>query len=388
MIRNLIYSSFDEAAFVTFCNENFPSAAKQFTDQMGFLWKIQWLLHYCREQQQLDDLLQQLQQRQPHTYEQFQASIFRPPASPAITNTNSRTIRLELNSGSAHYQLPLQRAFLAALAQALHIAPQQITNLQLEENSNWLQLDLPIPAASQLLSWYTNEDPILRGLGMQRVELYLPLEQRQAITEISQQAITQLAPEEADLAKPFIDPLINMTLLNQYATIRSETTFGGFGSNFRHFLFAVPIIVLTYLQLQTKREQALSRHEQEERLNEIIDKISYQIIESVRTDIEASVTHAYLEQMKPSIQAAFLDLAEANQLQGQTITTQIGYVKGSVHTGSGDIVITQAEHDNVQALVNKDQVEQTTGLNKVALLALILVVVILALLLLALGIIA
>lgn len=74
-IRDLLNAAFDDESLTYLCYDFFPEVHQTFGGGMTKGQKIQQLLDYCKRQDRLADLLQQVQARNPAQYRQFEARL-------------------------------------------------------------------------------------------------------------------------------------------------------------------------------------------------------------------------------------------------------------------------------------------------------------------------
>ena len=387
VIRNLLRSSFDNDSLRIFCYDHFRPIHEQFTNYTSFLENIQYLIIYCEQQGQFDTLLSHIQTQNPYQHQQYISAIHKPHnTEPTIRRS---TLEIELSGDLSQWSSERRQAIIGAIAGILNILPGQITINHIQAGNIYIQLDISTSAANRLITWFRNEELIIQELGITKVQPFIPSDERQLITGMTKQVLTQFAPQELPVSTRIIDPLIDMALLDQYASVRDSNVSGGLGGNKLFAFLIVPVLWLTSRRLLTTFAQTttsltqskapeLSRVKAEVQVSVdfVLTSSDFPLNRRERRTLEKQVSNVLLDWLKNTPMQK--DFGSISPNEAATHETSFNKeVQGPLHTGSGDINIHHSP--NITEPTDSGLSSYATIIALIVIVAMIALAVILAL---------
>lgn len=172
VLLKMLRAAFDDEELTTLCFEHFRHVYDKFASGTGRLVKIRLLVEYCERYGEVNELLNLIKEQNPHQYyEHILGSLNVDPQPPKeeIGYDRSKVEIILLFSWSS-FTLELKFAVIGALADALNIFSNYIKVLDVRAGSVILYLEMPEQAVNQLVAWYRTGDPMIKDLGIQRVQ--------------------------------------------------------------------------------------------------------------------------------------------------------------------------------------------------------------------------
>jgi hypothetical protein len=175
-IRDLLNAIFSDEELVTFCFDYFRPVYDNFASGMTRLWKIHLLIDHCDRYRLFDRLLAFVRDLNPEQYDRFNPYLRVHPETPLVDTSPERStvvivLKGDLSTFSPERRALAARAAAGATAGILDIPPEQIRVLHERDGSLILELELPAEAAHRLLAMYRANDPAIRALGIEEVQV-------------------------------------------------------------------------------------------------------------------------------------------------------------------------------------------------------------------------
>lgn len=170
VIRQLLTEAIDDVQLDALVMDYFPPVYEYFAVGMARLTKIHLLLDYCLRQEEIENLLALIRERNPKKYSKYESRIFEPIILPQLSQQSPLVIKeVEFQGDYRKFTVEQLERIAAATIKAVETemgSPNSIRPLAIKLGSLKLILEMPEFVASRLESWYRESSSVIEELGI------------------------------------------------------------------------------------------------------------------------------------------------------------------------------------------------------------------------------
>ena len=108
-IRELVLDALSEDEFILLCDDHFPEVHARWSSTTSWQMKVREMVTYCGRQERLDELLKQVEAKNPKKYEKYRKELQKAPQSSLLDEVRAKASEFEEELESSVHVEPAQR---------------------------------------------------------------------------------------------------------------------------------------------------------------------------------------------------------------------------------------------------------------------------------------